>query len=83
MVESAAHQFANALKNKYGDYLIGPAEPVVSRVRNQYLMELLLKLPKDRNMLIQCKKDLLEQVAILHSEKRFAGVVVVPDVDVV
>jgi primosomal protein N' (replication factor Y) len=83
VVESAAYQFGNALKNKYGDFLIGPAEPVVSRIRNQYLMELLLKLPKDRNLLIQCKKDLLEQIAILHQEKRFASVVVVPDVDVV
>lgn len=83
IVENAAHQFAAALKNKYGNYLVGPAEPVVGRIRNQYLMELLLKLPKDRNLLIQCKKDLLEQVAILHNEKRFRSVVIVPDVDVV
>ncbi len=83
VVENAAQQFANALKNKYGNYLVGPAEPVVGRIRNQYLMELLLKLPKDRNLLIQCKKDLLEQVAILHNEKRFRSVVIVPDVDVV
>jgi len=83
VVESAAHQFANTLKNKYGNYLVGPAEPVVGRIRNQYLMELLLKLPKDRNLLIQCKKDLLEQAVVLHNEKRFRSVVVVPDVDVV
>jgi primosomal protein N' (replication factor Y) len=83
VVEHAAYQFANALKNKYGDYLFGPAEPVVGRIRNQYLMELLLKLPKDRHLLMRCKKDLLEQVAILHQEKRFRSVVVVPDVDVV
>ena len=71
------------LKNKYGNYLVGPAEPVIGRIRNQYLMELLLKLPKDKNLLIQCKKDMLEQVAILHQEKRFRSVVMVPDVDVV
>jgi len=82
VVEAAAEQFANSLKNKYGNYIIGPAEPVVGRIRNQYLMELLLKLPKDRNLLIQCKKDLLEQVAILHTEKRFRSVVIVPDVDI-
>ena len=82
VVEAAAEHFANALKNKYGNYIIGPAEPVVGRIRNQYLMELLLKLPKDKNLLIQCKKDLLEQVAILHTEKRFRSVVIVPDVDI-
>jgi primosomal protein N' (replication factor Y) (superfamily II helicase) len=83
VVEGAAQQFANALKNKYGNYLVGPAEPVVGRVRNQYLMDLLLKLPKDKNLLIQCKKDLLEQIAILHQDKRFRTVVIVTDVDVV
>lgn len=83
LVEQAAHQFANALKNAYGNYLVGPAEPVVGRVRNQYLMELLIKLPKDHKLISQCKKDLLEQVAILHNEPRFRSIVIVPDVDVV
>jgi primosomal protein N' (replication factor Y) len=82
IVDAAAHQFAHALKNKYANYLVGPAEPVVGRIRNQYLMELLLKLPKDKSFLAQCKKDMLEQVAVLHTEKRFRSVVVVPDVDV-
>jgi primosomal protein N' (replication factor Y) len=81
IVTNAAHQFANALKNKYNAYLVGPAEPVIGRIRNQYLMELLLKLPKDRNLLIRCKKDLQEQEAVLHSDKKFRSVVVVADVD--
>ncbi|MGK2860933.1 MAG: replication restart helicase PriA [Chitinophagaceae bacterium] len=83
VVERAAHFFADAMKNKYGNYLVGPAEPVVGRIRNQYLMELLLKLPKDRKLLMECKKDLLGQVVVLHQEKSFRSVVVVPDVDVV
>ncbi|HEY6502817.1 MAG TPA: primosomal protein N', partial [Chitinophagaceae bacterium] len=83
VVESAAMHFADALKNKYGNYIVGPAEPVINRIRNQYLIELLLKLPKDRKFIMQCKKDVLEQVAILHSETRFRSVVIVPDVDVV
>jgi primosomal protein N' (replication factor Y) len=82
-VENAAHQFAAALKNKYGNYIVGPAEPVINRVRNQYLMEMLLKLPRDAKLIAQCKKDVLDQIAILHNEKRFRSVVIVPDVDVV
>ncbi len=81
VVERAAQQFADSLKNKYGDYIIGPAEPVISRIRNQYLMELLIKLPRDTKTILQCKADILDQVAILHQEKRFAAVTVVPDVD--
>jgi primosomal protein N' (replication factor Y) len=83
IVESAAYHFANTLKNKYGNYIIGPAEPVINRIRNQFLIELLLKLPRDSKFIAQCKKDLLEQVAILHNEKRYRSVVIVPDVDVV
>ena len=71
------------MKSKYGNYIVGPAEPVINRVRNQFLIELLLKLPRDGRLIAQCKKDLLEQIAILHQEKRYRSVVMVPDVDVV
>lgn len=81
VVDAASRQFAQALSGRYGEYLVGPAEPVINRIRNQYLVELLLKLPRDSRLIGQCKKDLLEQVALLHQEKRFRSVVVVPDVD--
>ena len=83
IVEDAAHRFADSLKNKYGNYIVGPAEPVIGRIRNQFLMELLLKLPRDGKLIAQCKKDLLDQIVVLHHEKRFRSVVIVPDVDVV
>ncbi len=81
IVHAAAMQFAAALQNRYGDYLVGPAEPVVGRIRNQYLMELLIKLPKDNKLIMKCKADILEEVAKLHNEKRYRSVVIVADVD--
>jgi primosomal protein N' (replication factor Y) len=81
VVERAAHQFTDSLKNKYADYLVGPAEPVINRVRNQYLMELLIKLPRDTKTILHCKADILEGIAILHQSKSFRSVVIVPDVD--
>jgi primosomal protein N' (replication factor Y) len=83
VVERAAQVYADALKIKYGQYIVGPAEPVIGRIRNQYLMELLLKLPRDGKTISQCKKDLLEQVAILHQNKSFRSVTIVADVDAV
>lgn len=83
VVERAAVHYTNTLRNKYGNYIVGPAEPVIGRIRNQYLMELLLKLPRDGKTIIQCKKDLLEQIAILHQDKSFRSVTVVADVDAV
>ena len=83
VVETAALFFADALKVKYGQYLVGPAEPVINRIRNQHLMELLVKLPRDAKFIAGCKRDMLEQVAILHQHKSFKSVTVVNDVDVV
>jgi primosomal protein N' (replication factor Y) len=81
ILDAAAHQFANALKGRYNDFLVGPAEPIVGRVRNQFLMELLIKLPKDNQTILNCKRDIMEQVAVLHQDSRFKSVIVVPDVD--
>jgi primosomal protein N' (replication factor Y) len=82
VAEKAAHNFADTLRLKYGQYLVGPAEPVINRIRNQYLMELLVKLPRQAMLITQCKKDMLEQVALLHQQKSFKSVTVIPDVDV-
>ncbi len=81
VVERAAVQFADSLKIKYGNYLVGPAEPVINRIRNLFLMEMIIKLPRDTKLLAQCKQDILEQVTVLHSNKSFRSVVVVADVD--
>ncbi len=83
VVERAAYRFADSLRNKYAQYIVGPAEPIISRIRNQHLMELLLKLPRDTKFINQCKQDILQQVAVLHNEKSFKSVVIVPDVDAV
>jgi primosomal protein N' (replication factor Y) len=63
--------------------MVGPAEPVVNRVRNLYLMELLLKLPRDSQLIAKCKADIIKQVAVLHSEKSFQRVFIIPDVDAI
>jgi len=83
VVERAAYHYTDAIKVKYGSYIVGPAEPVIGRIRNQYLFELLLQLPTDGKTITQCKKDLLEQIAILHQNKSFRSVTIVADVDAV
>jgi len=81
VVEKAARFYTDHLQFKYRQYLVGPAEPVIGRIRNQYLMELLVKLPRDSRTIAGCKKDMLEQVAVLHQHKSFRSVTVIPDVD--
>ncbi|MDB5197286.1 MAG: primosomal protein [Flaviaesturariibacter sp.] len=81
VVHDAAHRFAQAMDTAYGKYIVGPAEPVVSRVRNLYLMEMLLKLPRDSQTIARCKQDIVKHCAALHAEKRFRKVQIIPDVD--
>lgn len=81
VVESAAGFFAITLKKEFPSYLIGPAEPVIARVRNQYLMELMLKLPKDGQTIAFAKHIIRQQTAILHNDRKFRSVVIIPDVD--
>ncbi|WP_315814028.1 helicase-related protein [Paraflavitalea speifideaquila] len=79
--EAAANSIAASLKTEFGNYLVGPAEPVVNRVRNQYLMELLIKLPREARIIQRCKQQIQEQIAIMHQHQRFKKVVVIVDVD--
>ena len=81
VVTAAAHSFAQSMSEVFGKYIVGPAEPVINRVRNLFLMELLFKLPREAHTISQCKKEMAKQMATLHSDKRFRQVLVVPDVD--
>jgi primosomal protein N' (replication factor Y) len=71
------------MKKDFGKWLVGPAEPVINRIRNQYLMELLLKLPRDGNTISFAKLVIQQQAAILHNNKKFRSVGIVADVDAV
>ena len=81
VVREAAQFFANNLKKDFGPYLVGPAEPVVARVRNQYLHELLLKLPKDGHTISLAKLFIQQQTAIVQNSRQWKSVVIIPDVD--
>jgi primosomal protein N' (replication factor Y) len=81
IVRQASQQMANWLKPHFGQYLVGPAAPVVNRVRNQYRMELVIKLPKEAGLLQLCKEQIELLTAHLHQQPPFKSVTVIPDVD--
>ena len=83
IVSGAAQNFAAQLKPYLGKYMIGPAQPVVGKVRNLFLMELMLKLPKDAGMIQQSKHLIYTSTAMMHADKRYRGVQLIPDVDAV
>ena len=81
VVHDASSLFALHLHKELGTYLTGPGEPVVARIRNQYIMELMLKLPKNGSTIALAKQMIQQQRAILQNDRKFRSVVITPDID--
>ncbi|MFN9709917.1 MAG: primosomal protein N' [Bacteroidota bacterium] len=81
IVSEAIHFLYKGLSKNYQRYLVGPSEPVVNRVRNQYLMELLLKLPRDRKLIEECKQYLQQLEVNMHQQNHLKSVIILFDVD--
>jgi primosomal protein N' (replication factor Y) (superfamily II helicase) len=80
LVQEAAEVLAVSLKKDFLN-IAGPAAPVINRIRSLYLMEILLKLPKDAAMLQAQKKVIGNYIDLLKAEKRYRSVVIIADVD--
>jgi len=82
IVTQAATVFANMLKESMqGVRIMGPGEPMVSRVRNEYLMTILVKIPRNQGKLPEIKTLLGSLADKLVEDKSFRKVRVVFDVD--
>ena len=80
VVQEASEVLGNFLKHDF-ENLVGPAAPLVNRIRNMYLMEILIKVSKDAARIQAQKKVINNYINLLKAEKRFKSVVVIPDVD--
>ncbi len=81
IAEEAANIMMTGLKPRFSHECNGPAQPVIDRIRNQYLWEILIKLPKDARRIKQCKTEIRQQAVIIQSNKRYRGVTIIADVD--
>ena len=81
VVAEAAERLGDALKKDMNDFVVGPAAPVINRIRSLYLMDILIKLPKDATMLQKFKKVIANHFNLLHAEKKYRSVTLIADVD--
>lgn len=81
VAEAASGAVAAALQKEFPDQVTGPAEPVIGRIRNQYIMELLLRIPKGGKSTTFAKQLIRHQLDLLQLDKQFRSVIVHPDVD--
>lgn len=78
----AATQLANALRQSLtGVRIIGPGEPMIGRIRNQYLMSILIKIPRDSGHLHELKHQLEREMNTVVRQKEFRSVRIIADVD--
>jgi primosomal protein N' (replication factor Y) (superfamily II helicase) len=81
IAEEAAHLMMQGLAANFSKEISGPAQPVVDRVRNQYLWEVFIKLPKDMQRINQCKREIMQQMVMIQSNKRYRAVRIIINVD--
>ncbi|MEO6406977.1 MAG: primosomal protein N' [Ferruginibacter sp.] len=81
IVTAAAEKLAASIKLDFPNYVTGPAAPVVGRIRNMYLMEMMIKLPKEQGMGMRYRKAILNHINLLLSDKSYRSVIIIPDVD--
>ena len=77
----AADFFAGRMLPVFGDYLIGPAEPVINRIRNRYIFEILLKLPRDGSKNALARNHIQQVLVMMQNDASFRSVHVQVNVD--
>lgn len=79
-VNEAAEFLANSLRNKFGKRVLGPEFPPVSRVKNLYLKNIMLKVEREAS--VQKAKEILkEELTDFKKDEKFKSVRISIDVD--
>jgi primosomal protein N' (replication factor Y) len=80
--KQAAQAVFDSLKTSLaGTRIFGPGEPMVSKIRNQYLMSVLVKIARNNPELGAIKHNLVQVVQNVLKEKSYRSVRIIIDVD--
>ena len=81
IAEEAINHFFQSLSPAIQKTVLGPAQPIVNRVRNKYIWELAVKISKQPESLQMAKKQLLHYIRLLQVHPRYKSVQIVIDID--
>lgn len=81
VVEGAAQAWSRAMGTVWQPRMMGPAEPLIARIRDQYRMEVWLKLPRSAKSIADAKQKIVESIYTFRKDPAFTRVEVVIDVD--
>ena len=80
-VAEAAKWMSDELKSFLGNRLLGPAEPSISKIKNLFLMDMILKLEKNQPLILRTKNQLRFLQEQMKLNAKFRSVFVEVDVD--
>ncbi|MFH0894797.1 MAG: primosomal protein N', partial [Bacteroidota bacterium] len=79
-VNSAAKVLEKMLRNTFDKRVLGPAQPVIQRIQNQYILEFIIKLDRGKG-LAPAKAKLMNILDTFKKDKQSNAVRIVVDVD--
>jgi primosomal protein N' (replication factor Y) len=81
IARDAAQYLRDLLYKRLGENIKGPASPFVSRIRNQYIQEMLIKVDRNATYLNDLKKFIREQMFQTVYQDTYKRVILFADVD--
>jgi len=79
-INEASFWFAKSLKNIFRDNVLGPEQPPVARVRNQYIRNIIIKIPRQQQLL-KTKNSIKRIEKSFNTISHYKGVRVIYNVD--
>ena len=79
-VNTGIQWLAKALQNSFGTNVLGPSTPAISRIRNQYIKNLVIKIPPKQS-LDKTKNHILKVKSTFEAVKEFRSIRMIIDVD--
>jgi primosomal protein N' (replication factor Y) len=76
----ASAELGKCLKSKLKNRVLGPEEPLINRIQDFFIMELIIKLERSIS-LPKAKQVILEEINRVKEYKPFASVITSIDVD--
>ncbi len=81
IAERAGYDLRNALAPSFGEMLLGPESPYVSKIRNFYIRELLIKLERNNRQIPSLKHLIRNQMQKILEIKEYRSLIIFADVD--
>jgi primosomal protein N' (replication factor Y) len=81
VTQQAAQHLRDLLYKRLGEHVIGPESPYVSRIRNMYIKEMLVKIDKKATYLNELKHHIRQQILLTQSVDAYKRTIIFADVD--